>query len=316
MSGANRRCDVGSSKRDLHCVIEKLEGKIESRMDRLETRIAALQSVLQTHTETILYECSTRTSFNEETKQQSNGPAEPSDEQNRTDGWNTMKFTSEVRSVDVLAHPARSSSGTAALHAETGRSCSPTYTIISSDLVFSNPTATSPAMLPEQALQTPIHPTECARETGPDMSLTEGDHEENAARSQRIASGRDLLQDGRHGSGFDSDGSSSSSEGEDGGADAPDGRSGRRRPGLLRRRGRARCDLRAARDAVLGDPNVSSPPRGGGKGRGGEATARAPAPAGLGAECLRAGVPKAGRGREGTLAMPRGPRGRGPGLRR
>jgi hypothetical protein len=65
---------------------------IISRMDRLETRIATRQSVLHTHTETILSECSTHTSFNEETKQQSNGPAEPSDEQNRIDEWNKMKF--------------------------------------------------------------------------------------------------------------------------------------------------------------------------------------------------------------------------------
>ncbi len=106
----------------------------------------------------------------------------------------------------------------------------------------------------------PMHTTECANalmpETGTDITLstTEGDREQIAARSLRIACGRDLLQDGRRGSGLDSSSSSGSEEEEDG-TDAPDARHGR-----LLRRARARCDLRAARDLVFGNPNVSSCP--------------------------------------------------------
>jgi hypothetical protein len=237
----------------LEHIIERMQLRFESRIDRLETSIATLQSAISAQPRFIISEIM---KFSTGSRANPKNPGSFATENgvctSRDEEKSTMDRPQELRPAsDAAAAKQRPMGVFKAVRRSSGQptlpQTPPSPATATSSIVLLSEKSTPGA---SNAHLPPLAPVAAAE--GPPVGERGGAPAE-AARSQRLASGRELLHGGSgRFAAPAADGSSSSDAAED---DEPRARR-RRLPALARLRQWAQCDARAARGFLFGVPQV------------------------------------------------------------
>jgi hypothetical protein len=231
MSATHSHDDAGSRKEDFEHMVEMIQDRFESRVDKLETSIAGLHSALDTHMATIITELLKMNTHTDSTSART--PRPKPDECNGASTVHTVTPPEVTISTfcDRLSHSLK------AVNSALDSGTRPPI-VTDTRLVFSHP-----------AQQI------CSQETTGTSDVHEGTLTQKHDQSRRrIVSGRELLHVGQHSS---EDSSTSESDDDANEPSAQRGGQAQRR----RRRKWGRYDLGTAWECLFGTPQVPTPRR-------------------------------------------------------